>query len=94
MYSAQIYSIFHKPPRPPPTPGPTRRARAGAPALGFPPASALYVGDSEVDIQTARNAGMDCLSVDWGFRPEAVLREAGATRIIHSPGALLDAIEK
>lgn len=69
-------------------------ALAAAQALGVRPASALYVGDSEVDIQTARNAGMDCLSVDWGFRPEAVLREAGATRIIHSPGALLDAIEK
>ena len=69
-------------------------ALAAAQALGVQPASTLYVGDSEVDIQTARNAGMDCLSVDWGFRPEAVLREAGATRIIHSPGALLDAIEK
>lgn len=69
-------------------------ALAAAQALGVRPASALYVGDSEVDIQTARNAGMDCLSVDWGFRPEAVLREAGAARIIHSPGALLDAIEK
>lgn len=69
-------------------------ALAAAQALGVQPASALYVGDSEVDIQTARNAGMDCLSVDWGFRPEAVLRDAGATRIIHSPGALLDAIEK
>ena len=69
-------------------------ALAAAQALGVQPASALYGGDSEVDIQTARNAGMDCLSVDWGFRPEAVLREAGATRIIHSPGALLDAIEK
>lgn len=69
-------------------------ALAAAQALGVRPASALYVGDSEVDIQTARNAGMDCLSVDWGFRPEAVLRDAGATRIIHSPGALLDAIEK
>lgn len=69
-------------------------ALAAAQALGVQPASTLYVGDSEVDIQTARNAGMDCLSVDWGFRPEAVLRDAGATRIIHSPGALLDAIEK
>lgn len=69
-------------------------ALAAAQALGVRSASALYVGDSEVDIQTARNAGMDCLSVDWGFRPEAVLRDAGATRIIHSPGALLDAIEK
>lgn len=69
-------------------------ALAAAQALGVRPASTLYVGDSEVDIQTARNAGMDCLSVDWGFRPEAVLREAGATRIIHSPGALLAAIEK
>ena len=39
----------------------------------------VYVGDSEVDVATARNAGMPCLTVLWGFRDEEMLRQAGAT---------------
>lgn len=49
----------------------------------------IYVGDSEVDIQTARNAGMDCISVTWGFRDEDQLLAAGAEHLIHSPKELL-----
>lgn len=41
--------------------------------------TALYVGDSEVDVQTARNAGLTCLSVTWGFRERDTLEAAGAT---------------
>lgn len=40
--------------------------------------SCVYVGDSEVDIATAKNAGVPCLSVLWGFRDRAVLEQAGA----------------
>lgn len=57
--------------------------------LDSDPAHTLYVGDSEVDILTASNAGVDCLSVTWGFRTQEHLREAGATRFIHEPGELL-----
>ena len=49
----------------------------------------LLVGDSEVDLQTARNAGIDSVSVKWGFRSEESLRDAGATRLIGSPEELL-----
>ena len=45
----------------------------------------LYIGDSEVDIETAKNAGMDCISVDWGFRTRAELIQAGATKILSHP---------
>lgn len=45
---------------------------------------AVYIGDSEVDIKTAENAGMDAISVSWGFRDEALLREAGAKRLVSS----------
>lgn len=45
----------------------------------------LYVGDSEVDIATAKNAGMICISCLWGFRDEACLKENGATYIIDEP---------
>jgi phosphoglycolate phosphatase len=41
----------------------------------------IYIGDSEVDIQTAHGANIPCLSVTWGFRDEAVLCSAGATHI-------------
>lgn len=45
------------------------------------PARTLYVGDSDVDVLTARNAGIDCAAVLWGFRDEACLRAAGAQRL-------------
>lgn len=51
---------------------------------GCGPSRVLYVGDSDVDIQTARNAGVDCASVCWGFRPEQELRAAGATLLVHT----------
>ncbi len=45
----------------------------------------LYVGDSEVDIQTARNASGYCLSVTWGFKDKEFLREHGATNFAYTP---------
>ena len=48
----------------------------------------VYVGDSEVDILTAKNAGVPCLSVTWGFRNEAELQEAGAQYFCHTPADL------
>ena len=43
----------------------------------------IYVGDSEVDVLTAKNAGVPCLSVTWGFRDEQTLRAAGAQFFCH-----------
>ena len=57
---------------------------AAAARMGVPLSACVYVGDTEVDLATARNAGMDCLSVSWGFRSEEQLRAAGATRIAHT----------
>lgn len=45
------------------------------------PQSTVYVGDSEVDILTAHNANIPCITVLWGFRDEAYLRDQGATQI-------------
>ena len=58
--------------------------------LGCDRQTCLYVGDSEVDLQTARNAGLPCLSVSWGFRDKKQLIEAGATTIIDRPDELID----
>ena len=54
----------------------------------------IYVGDSDVDILTAKNAGVPCLSVTWGFRGEEELRTAGARYFCHDPKDLPTAIEK
>ena len=45
----------------------------------------IYVGDSDVDVKTAQNAGVKCLSVLWGFRDEEDIRAAGATHFCDSP---------
>lgn len=52
----------------------------------------LYVGDSEVDIETAKNANIPCLSVTWGFRKKDVLINAGATILIDEPKEILSYI--
>ncbi len=57
--------------------------------LSLPKEACLYVGDSEVDVQTAANAGLPCASVLWGFRTREELLQAGATLLIHSPSDLL-----
>ncbi len=46
--------------------------------IGVPLSDAVYIGDSEVDIQTAKNAGIRCILVTWGFREASFLRSRGA----------------
>lgn len=52
----------------------------------------VYVGDSDVDIQTAANAGLDCISVSWGFRDAAFLHQSGARVIADTPQQVFDLI--
>lgn len=54
--------------------------------------SCIYVGDSEVDVQTAENAGVPCLSVLWGFRDEAEIRAAGGSHFCANPAELPTAV--
>ena len=49
---------------------------------------AVYVGDSDVDVETARNSGIPCISVLWGFRSKSFLLSHGATTFIESPSEL------
>ncbi len=53
------------------------------------PRQCVFVGDSDVDIQTARNAGIPCVSVLWGFRDKQFLIEHGATRFAVAPGDVI-----
>lgn len=50
---------------------------------------AVYIGDSDVDIDTARNAGMPCISVLWGFRDKDFLIKHGATTLVATPQEIL-----
>ena len=61
---------------------------AAASQMGLMASDCVYIGDTEVDLKTARNAGMDCIPVSWGFRTEEQLRAAGAEEIIRSPEEL------
>ncbi len=54
----------------------------------------LYIGDSEVDVLTARNAGVPCLSVLWGFRDRAEIEAAGAERFCQTPETLVETIKE
>lgn len=58
--------------------------------MGTTAEGAVYIGDSEVDIDTARNTGIPCLSVGWGFRTAEELSAHGADRVFMTPGELCD----
>ncbi len=63
-------------------------------SLGGTEENTVYVGDSEVDIQTAQNAGVDCISVTWGFKDRAFLLENGATCLVDTPKEMLCSLAK
>ena len=54
-------------------------------ALDVQPSEAIYVGDSDVDLQTAKNSGLPCISVLWGFRDRTFLEAHGATVFAETP---------
>ena len=58
-------------------------------ALGEDREGAVYVGDSDVDILTAHNSGLPCISVLWGFRDREFLKQNGAETFISAPSELL-----
>ena len=57
--------------------------------LDTSPADAVYVGDSDVDILTAKNAGLPCISVLWGFRDRPLLESAGGKIFAASPAEMI-----
>jgi Predicted phosphatases len=61
--------------------------------LGFTREQTLYLGDMDVDVQFAKNAGVSCVGCGWGYRGETFLREAGAETVISHPLALLKIID-
>lgn len=61
--------------------------------LGANPAETVYSGDSEVDVVTARNSGLPCIGVSWGFRERRVLEDGGASYIADSAEDILSIME-
>lgn len=61
-------------------------------ALGVSKEDAVYIGDSEVDIATAQNAGVESIIVEWGFRERSFLERMGAKRIVQKPFDILELI--
>ncbi|RHS81696.1 HAD family hydrolase [Firmicutes bacterium AM43-11BH] len=61
--------------------------------LGATPEETLYIGDSEVDVATGKNAQMHTIGVTWGFRGKEVLEDAGAELIVDSPEEIMNMIE-
>lgn len=60
--------------------------------LNMDKSEAVYIGDSDVDFETAKNAELPCISVLWGFRDEEFLRERGATLFVRRPEEIFDII--
>lgn len=58
--------------------------------LGVNKQDAVYIGDSDVDLATARNTGLPCISVEWGFRDRKCLEECGAECIVKNTEELAD----
>ncbi len=54
----------------------------------------VYIGDTEVDIETAKNAGMDCVSVTWGFRSARQLIDSGASVMVNNAEELIDLLTR
>jgi len=69
-------------------PDPTAALEAAG-RLGLSPQAIVFVGDTPIDIETARNAGMRSVAAAWGFRSESELREAGASVIARWPRDVL-----
>jgi phosphoglycolate phosphatase len=57
------------------------------------PEEVLYIGDSMVDIKTAKNTGIDSVGVLWGFRSYEELNKYGATYIISNPKEILTIVK-
>ena len=62
--------------------------------MGVSSKDAVYIGDSDVDIETARNSGLPCISVLWGFRDKSFLEAHGAEMFVTSPMEIVDIITR
>lgn len=62
--------------------------------MGVSKEDAVYIGDSEVDVATARNSGLPCISVLWGFRDKDILIANGATTFVNEPKEIITLLQE
>ena len=93
IFPTQCDAIFGTVPDKPTKPDPYLSLQI-AKELGVSPEECLMVGDSDVDVRTAKNAGMTHIGVSWGYRDRDFLMQNGATLVADTPKELLTSIEK
>lgn len=90
QYFGDVYALGESPDCPrKPAPDMLQRAMAD---IGVD--TCIYVGDSDVDVLTAKNAGVPCLSVLWGYRDRACIEAAGGTTFCDDTAKLVEALEQ
>lgn len=62
--------------------------------MGAEVKDSVYIGDSEVDVETSKNAKLPCIAVTWGFRDKKVLESLNPEYIVDSPSDILNIIER
>ena len=62
--------------------------------ISVKPSECLYIGDSDVDVYTAKNAAVDMIGVEWGFRGREELEQAGAKLVVKSAAEILEFINE
>ena len=61
--------------------------------MGISHKECMYVGDSDVDVLTAKNANMPCIGVNWGFRGASELKEAGAQYVVYKADEIKEIVK-
>lgn len=93
LFDRKLFSYIQgQQPKLPRKPNPTA-ALMIAKNMGVKPSRCLFVGDSDVDMETAKNAGMRSVGVSWGYRETSILEEAGAKFIVKSPDEIIGIVE-
>ena len=93
LFDKKLFTVVMGQDTLPPKPNPTSTL-AICKQLGVKPSNAIFVGDSDVDIKTAKNAKIKSIGVTWGYREVGILNTAGADYIAETPNEMREVIEK
>lgn len=93
LFGKNLFTVVMGQDKLPTKPDPTSTLLA-CKQMGVKPSSCIFVGDSDVDMKTAKNAGMKVIGVSWGYREVNILNMAGADYIAETPEEMKEIIEK
>ena len=93
LFDKKLFAVVMGQDKLPPKPDPTSTLLI-CKQLGAKPSGCIYVGDSDVDMKTAKNADIKSIGVSWGYREVGILNTAGADYIAETPEEMQDIIEK